>query len=142
MEISAVAAAAALLCLLVCGRVAAAARAAVGTLHFDQMFTAGLGHFVLALGLLHDPALDGCWRRHLRARIVLLVSGQGILRVGFRIPRLVTLPGFLDEGSTVVFALLPQRGGDALVARTVGERGHLDRQRRKMWKNVSFSAFE
>ncbi len=59
-------------------------------------------------------------------RFVVLVAGVRLLRAGaLRVAQLVELPRLLDERGAVVLALLPQRRGDALVARPVGERRHL-----------------
>ena len=60
------------------------------------MFTAGGGHLVLALGLLHNPPGLGRGGSHLGG-VIFFVSGQRVLRVGFVVPRLVTLPRFLNE---------------------------------------------
>ena len=62
--------------------------------------------------------------------VFLFVAGERSVRVAFGVAKLVKFPRLLDQRSAIVFALLPQRGGDTLISWTVFERGDLH-----SWKN-------
>ena len=95
--------------------------------HFNQVLALGVD------GGKPDRA-DMCWcilfqRAGLaKAALLLFITGVRLLGVALSLPQFVELPGLLDQGSTVVLALLPQRGWHPEVTRTVWEGGHLQRR--------------
>ena len=65
------------------------------------------------------------WASLAEAALFLLVAGVRLLGMALSLSQFMKLPSLLDQGSTVVLALLPQRGRYPQVPGTVGERRHL-----------------